>query len=211
MQWVLFIWIPFDSYQSSRGRRFHSITPESVLGPQVPDIWLLLGSQGFVLGDDYSGFLFLLLFLVCILPAIPFSSFPSTCFQSTLLSEEPFAAFFLVAFLIEGFCIRWAETKWISNHMCHRLDSLCQREMDVSHSPESHVSHTESGTSRFSRCFGSSLCGGKGTGTGSDSWGQFPGFFEVVLPLINGNHCTFPAYACKELCKRYFLNYPIYR
>lgn len=47
-------------------------------------------------------FFFLLVFLVYVLSAIPFSSFPSTCFQSNLLSEEPFAAFLLVAFLNWG-------------------------------------------------------------------------------------------------------------
>lgn len=63
-------------------------------------------------------FLLLLVFLVYVLSAIPFSSFSSTCFQGKLLSEEPFAAFLLVAFFkLRGFA--FDEWKWneSANHM----------------------------------------------------------------------------------------------
>lgn len=63
---------------------------------------------------------------------------------------------------------------------CSRLHSLCQKEMDVNHSPETYISHTQPDMNRFYSICGSSLCKDKGTGSGS--WAKFTSLWASFFP-----------------------------
>lgn len=178
MGWVLFIWLPFDSYQSSWGRWFHLGHPR--VSSVYSSAWHLIAPG--ITGVCTLGWLFWFLFPPCF-PCLYLICHSLFLLSFHLLPEQvaewrAFCCFPVGCFFkLRGF--EFDEWKWNESANTHVTDwTRCVKGkwMLVIHLRA--ISLTQGQTRADSTgIFGSSLCSGKGTGTGRDSLGKFTGLW----------------------------------